>query len=312
MEPSVPSLLRKVMSMTLNEVSISNSTDTRKQELKKLTVNWHKAISNAIQIELMDFSHLLEFKSEQILGKNSYRIDLLIVKKLADRPILKNIAAAFRTYNLFEIKGVGSTLSTDAYYKTIGYAGLFIAQTGNRNQITASDLTLNFLCMCYPRNLMRHLTKERHLVVAKSSQGIYTIVKETFYSQIIVMSELTLEENLYLRGLAEKVPDKSLQNRITANCIRHNDQPIYNHFLDQYIRTTSKTKGDTSMVCEAALELFGTSSKEIAQQVAQKVREEDQAQIAQLTQNNNLLSSHIQYLQSLLTQNNIAFDSYID
>lgn len=294
--------------MTLNEVPISNSMGTPKQELKKLTVNWHKAISSAIQIELMDFSHLLEFKSEQILGKNSYRIDLLIVKKLVDRTIPKNIAAAFRTYNLFEIKGVGSTLSTDAYYKTIGYAGLFIAQTGDRNQITASDLTLNFLCMCYPRNLMRHLTKERHLVVAKSSQGIYTIVKETFYSQIIVMSELTLEENLYLRGLAQKAPDKSLQNRITANCIRHNDQTIYNHFLDQYIRTTSKTKGDTGMVCEAALELFGTSSKEIAQ----KVREEDQERIAQLTQNNNLLSSHIQYLQNLLTQNNIAFDSNID
>lgn len=234
-------------------------------------------------------------------GKNSCRIDLLIIKKPANQPILKNIESAFRTYNLFEIKGVGSTLSTDAYYKTIGYAGLFIAQTGNRNQITASDLTLNFLCMCYPRNLMRHLTKERHLVVAKSSQGIYTIVKETFYSQIIVMSELTLEENLYLRGLAEKVPEKSLQNRITANCIRHNDQPIYNHFLDQYIRTTSKTKGDTSMVCEAALELFGTSSKEIAQ----KVREEDQAQIAQLT-------SQVQHLTQLLRQHNIPFDFDID
>lgn len=58
----------------------------------------------------------------------------------------------FRTYSIFEIKGAGSSLGTDAYYKTIGYAGLFIAQTGKLNQFTTEHVTLTFRCMRYPRN----------------------------------------------------------------------------------------------------------------------------------------------------------------
>lgn len=104
-----------------------------------------------MQIEIIEFSHLLEFKSEQILGKNSYRIDLLIIKKLAKQSIPKNFARIFRTYNIFETKGASSSLGIDAYYKTIDYAGLFIAQTGKSNQFTTEHITHTFLCMRHPR-----------------------------------------------------------------------------------------------------------------------------------------------------------------
>ena len=112
-------------------------------------VNWHEAASCAIQIELRDYAHLLEFQSEYILGKNNYRIDLLVIKKLFEQTIPKNI----------------------------GYAGLFINQTGNTNQYTSKDVTLTFLCMHYPRKLMQHLIKERNLIVEKSSPGVYYINK---------------------------------------------------------------------------------------------------------------------------------------
>ena len=59
---------------------------------KKSRVNWHEASSCAFQIELKDYSDILEYITEYVLGKNSYRIDLLIIKKLMDKPIPKNIA----------------------------------------------------------------------------------------------------------------------------------------------------------------------------------------------------------------------------
>ena len=113
-----------------------------------------------MQIDLQEYAHLLQFQSEYILGKNNYRIDLLIIRKLCEEAIKKNIAYIFKTYNLFEIKGIGSSLNTDSYYKTIGYAGLLINQTGKRNQYTALDISLSFLSFYYPKNLMRHLQKE--------------------------------------------------------------------------------------------------------------------------------------------------------
>lgn len=79
---------------------------------KKTRVNWHEAATCAFQIELRDYSNLLEYITEYILGKNNYRIDLLIIKKLTDKIIPKNIALIFKTFNLLEIKWV-SLLRTE-------------------------------------------------------------------------------------------------------------------------------------------------------------------------------------------------------
>ena len=81
---------------------------------RKSRVNWHEAASCAFQIELKDYSDILEYISEYVLGKNSYRIDLLIIKKLSDMAIPKNIARIFKTFNLLEIKDIGSSTSTDS------------------------------------------------------------------------------------------------------------------------------------------------------------------------------------------------------
>ena len=60
--------------------------------------------------------------------------------KVTDKIIPTNIALIFRTFNLFEIKDVGTTLGTDAYYKTIGYAGALIDQTGKKDQYICEGL----------------------------------------------------------------------------------------------------------------------------------------------------------------------------
>lgn len=131
----------------------------------KHNTNWHEAAVCAVQIELRDYSHLLEYLTEYPLGKNSFRIDLLLIKKLSEQPIPKNIAKIFRTFNLFEIKGLGSSINTDCYYKTIGYAGLLIDQMGRTNQYVNIDISLSFLCLHYPNHLMNHLKKKRKLTV---------------------------------------------------------------------------------------------------------------------------------------------------
>lgn len=281
----------------------------------KPRVNWHEAASCAFQIELKAYSDLLEYITEYVLGKNSYRIDLLIIKKLADEIIPKNIALIFKTFNLLEIKGIGSTVSIDSYYKTIGYAGLLIGQMGKTNQYSSLDVSLTLLSFHFPRKLMKHLRQERKLTVAKVSAGVYYINKETFNIQIIVTRELSSEENLYLRCLTSELPDRSLANRLAQDYSRHQEQDIYIRYMHQITTANSKKKGDTTMICEGILTLCGTSSAEIIERTKKEEADYYLPKIDQLTsQNNNLvcqvgdLSSQNTYLKTLLTANNIPFD----
>lgn len=116
-----------------------------KTKLIKHKVNWHEAAACAIRIELRDYENLLEFKNEYVFGKNNYRIDMLIVKKLTSKSIPKNIARNFKAYNLFEFRGIGSSINTNSYYKAIGYAGILISHirqeiyTKYLNQITRAN-----------------------------------------------------------------------------------------------------------------------------------------------------------------------------
>ena len=264
----------------------------------KRRVDWHEAASCAFQIELKDYSHILEYISEYPLGKNSYRIDLLVIKKLTDEIISKNIARIFKTFNLLEIKGVGSSISIDSYYKTIGYAGLLIAQMGKserasrKTQYSSLDVSLTLLSCHYPRKLMKHLREERKIPVAKISDGVYYINKETFHIQIIVTKELSPEDNLYLHCLTDNLQDAALASRLADDYKLHQEQEIYIKYLHQVSTANfKKTKGDKTMVCEGLLNLCGTSSAEIIERTKKEEAEYYLPKIEQLSLQNNSLTS---------------------
>ncbi|MDE6845853.1 MAG: hypothetical protein K2J99_08820 [Lachnospiraceae bacterium] len=271
-------------------------------------VNWHEAVVCAMQIELRDYADRLDFQPEFILGKNNYRIDLLIIKMLSNRSIPKNIARIFNIYNLFEIKGIHSSVTISSYYKTIGYAGLFIDQNSNTVQYTSLDISITFLTFRYPRKLIKHLRKERKLLVEKFSPGIYYINKEIFKIQIIVTYELPPEENLYLRCLTDNLQDISLINRLTNDYAKHKNHDVYTKYLNQLTTANLKTKGESPMICEGLFNLFGTSSAEV---IARAKKESDDyylPKINELSSSNQTLSSQIDYLKNLLRQNNIPFE----
>ena len=272
-------------------------------------VNWHEAAVCALRIDLRDYDDLLEYMTEYVLGKNGFRIDLLVIKKLSDWVIPKDIARLFRSFNLFEIKGLGSSITTDAYYKTVGYAGLLIDQSGGRNEYSALDISLTFLSLRFPRRLISHLRKDRHLTVAKIAAGVYHISKETFPAQIIVTSELSPEECLYLRCLTDRLAETGLADQLADDYKLHQEQEVYIRYLHQLTQANTKEKGESLMVCEGLLNLFGTSSEEIIERTRQESDEYYLPKIKELTVQNNSLSSQNTYLKSLLLQHNIPFDS---
>ena len=276
---------------------------------KRTRVNWHEAACCALQIELRDYSDLLEYMDEYVLSKNHYRIDLLVIKKLTNQVISKNIALIFKTFNLFEIKGVGSTVGIDSYYKTIGYAGLLIDQTGEKDQYSCLDVSLSFLSCHYPRKLMKHLQEERQLSVEKISPGVYHINKETFNTQIIVTKELPPKDNLYLRCLTDKLHDAGLAAKLTDDYTQHRKQTIYSRYMHQITAANTKAKEGVHMVIDEWLyEMCGTSSDEVIARAKKESEEYFQPRIDSLSSDNRLLSAQNDYLKSLLIQNNIPFN----
>ena len=268
--------------------------------MKRHRVNWHEAAVCAMQIELQDYSHLLSFYPEYVLGQNSYRIDLLIIQKLLDVPIPKNIAKIFKTYNIFEIKGVGSSVTTDAYYKTNGYAGLLIDSRGKRNQYTRQNISLSFLSTNYPRKLFHHLTKDCKLMVEKFSSGIYYISNEMYQTQVLVTGELSPEDNLYLRCLSNKLNNDPITKKLADDLIRNQNKEIYANYLNQLAFANTPKKGESDMVCEGLLYMFGTSSEEIEDKATKAAQDIYIPQINELTEQN-------EYLKSLLSANGIDY-----
>ena len=275
--------------------------------------DWHKAIFCAVQLDLKDYAHLLEYKKELSLSSNNNRIDFLVIKKLSDFQIPKHIASIFRTHNLFEAKGNGSTLSKNAYYKTNGHAGYYITNYEGSNPLDRRDITLTFPTFRYPRKLFKHLTKECNKTIENPFPGVYYILNEVYATQVLVINELSPEEVLFLHCLSPK-SSPILINNLTKDYELNKNNELYVDYMNQFFK--SHKKGEKPMVCEGLLNYFETSSEEIAE----KTREQDRqfylpqiealiAQVKELTSKNNQLSSENSQLLFQLEQmqNNIAY-----
>ena len=279
---------------------------------KRPRTNWHEAITCAIQIDLRDYAHLLEYHTEYTLSANGNHMDMLIIKKHSEFQIPKHIASIFKTHNIFEIKGLKNSLTTDAYYKTNGHAGYYIDSYTENNTLKRNDISLTFPALHYPRNLFRHLRKDCNKIIENPYPGIYYILDEMYATQVLVISELSPEDSLYLYCLTDNMKNPNLINALTKDFEKNKDNPIYTKYMNQFFYF--HMKGEQLMVCEGLLNYFGTSSKEIAENATKQTQEFYQPQIEKLTSDNILLTSENTLLHSeiakykkLLEENNISY-----
>ena len=274
--------------------------------------DWHEAIFCAVQIDLKEYSHLLEYYKEKSLSANNNRMDMLIIKKQSGFQISKHIAFIFRAHNIFEMKGLSTSLTSDAYHKTNGHAGYYIDLYPGTNILTRHDISLTFPTFHYPRKLFKHLTKECNKTIDNPFPGVYYINEEMYATQVLVISELSSEDSMYLHCLKKENISLDLVDTLASDYALNKNNKLYASYMNQFFY--SHMKGEQFMVCEGLLNYFGTSSKELLEQGAQKAQEIYLPQIEQLTSEKNLLTSEKNLLVSenyklkqLLAQNNIAY-----
>lgn len=265
--------------------------------------DWHKAIFCAVQLDLKDYAHLLEYEREYTLSANKNHIDMLVIKKQTTFQIPKHIATIFKAHNIFEMKGLGSTLSKQAYYKTNGHAGYYINLFQEKNAPDRQDITLTFPTLHYPRKLFKHLTEKCNKAIENPFPGVYYIINEMYETQVLVINELSPEDSLFLHCLTPKLNNPFLIENLTKDYLSNKNNELYVDYMNQFFK--SHKKGEQPMVCEGLLNYFGTSSEEIAEKAREKERqfylpqiEELIAKVNQLTSENNQLISKNNQLTS--------------
>ena len=225
-----------------------------KQENELL--QWHPAIYSGLQIELQEDKDNLIFENEHQLSAKPMEIDVLIVKKEKALPVKKNIGRIFRMHNIIEYKSPTDYLSIDDFYKVYGYACFYKADTGNSNEILIDEITITFVSYKYPIKLINHLKKDRGYLVTEIEKGIYYVQGDYIPIQIIVASQLTEEQNLWLKNLTDHMDGTASAEKLIIEYEKHKNSNLYKAAMDIIVRANSETFKEVKEMCEALKELM--------------------------------------------------------
>ncbi len=218
-------------------------------------LQWHPAFFAGIQIEFGEEAKYLEFKSEYVLGTKPMMIDVLIKKKEA-QTLTRSMGRIFRKYNIVEYKSPNDYLCTDDFYKGYAYTYFYKADRTPVNSILLEELTISFVCQKYPRELFRHLMKERNLQVQKVYEGIYYVIGDTLPIQVVVTGELSKKESLWLRNLTNQLKSTEDAEELLRDYKKHKKNTLYESVMDIIVRANEEKFEEAKKMCKALEELM--------------------------------------------------------
>ncbi len=180
--------------------------------LEAVNIQWPPGFYGAAELEFLSNKGDLEFQREFNLSKEPIRMDLLIIKKLADVRIENELGHIFKKYNVAEFKSPDDALSIDDYYKTVGYACLYKGLGETVDQIPANELTISIFRESYPREMFEAM-KNLGMEIKERYPGIYYISgkQALFDTQIVVTKQLDKETHRILRILSKHVREEDVR-----------------------------------------------------------------------------------------------------
>lgn len=244
-------------------------------EKRRDALQWHPAFYADIQIEFREEAHKLKFQNEYALSKKPMLIDILAIRKKAGEKIHKNIGRIFRTYNLIEYKSPKDYMSVDDFYKVYGYACFYKADTGQMNEIPAEEITITFVSKNYPRKMIRHLEDTRKYRTEKKEAGIYYVEGDVIAIQIIVTSQLSPEENLWLYSLTDNLTDPEVTERLLADYNGKEQDNLYSAVMQVVVQANEKQFHGGENMCDALRKIINEEvNKRVDEEVNKRVDQE--------------------------------------
>ncbi len=147
-------------------------------------------------------------------------------------------------------------LCIDDFYKGYAYTYFYKADRTPVNSILLEELTISFVCQNYPRELFRHLIKERNLQVQKAHEGIYYVIGDTLPIQIVVTGELSKKESLWLRNLTNRLESTKDAEELLKDYKKHKKNTLYESVMDIIVRANEEKFEEARRMCKALEELM--------------------------------------------------------
>jgi hypothetical protein len=228
------------------------------QDSKSTLLQWHPAFYAGIQIEFAEEAEKLQFENEHQLSKKPMGIDVLIIKKQNEDKIEKNIGRIFRKYNIIEYKSPEDYLSIDDFYKVLGYACFYKSDTESENLIKLEEITISYVCESCPRKLIKHLEDDLKYEIVKEDKGIYYIAGSIFPIQLILTSELSGENNFWLRKLTNNLKEENDVVELATEYEKNRNNVLYKAMMDVIVRANKGLFEEVKEkdMCDAIRELF--------------------------------------------------------
>lgn len=115
-------------------------------------------------------------------------------------------------------------------------------------------MTITFISQRSPGKVLRHLETEQKYTIQKVEKGIYYIQGNLIPIQFIVTSKLTSKENLWLRGLTNRLKDFELTASLTEEYQKHKKNTLYQSVMDVIMRANKHQFEEARNMCEAMRE----------------------------------------------------------
>ena len=146
------------------------------------------------------------------------------------------------------------------------YACLYQSDTDRVMEVDPEEITLTFVCMRYPRELLGHLKKARGMKVSRQGDGIYYLEGDALAMQLLVTRELSERDNYWLQHLRGNLKEGRELQDLMERYERHRHSKWYQAAMDLIVRANWDRMKEEKEMCEALRELFADELQESKEQ----------------------------------------------
>jgi hypothetical protein len=182
----------------------------KKKETKKKRNFRHPGFCAACILELREDANYLEIEEEHSFAQFPLRSDLLILK-VKEHKIDKDIGKIFRTCNVIEYKSPTDPISIDDYHQLTAYANICAYSSKNRTKYPAKEITATLVYHSYPDKTIEEL-KEFGFCIEERPKGIYDVINDSpIPTQIVVIDDLEKDKYLFFSAISQTSKDNDLK-----------------------------------------------------------------------------------------------------
>ena len=139
------------------------------------------------------------------------------------------------------------------------------------NQIPAEELTITLVGYRYPREMLKNLKNERNINVESVENGIYYLHGDAIPIQLIVVPELSTENNYWLNNLRNDLKSGGEMKLFMEQCEKNKDSKLFQALTDAVMRANWKeAEEERKKMNDVFKELFAKEFEEYMEEGMQK------------------------------------------